>query len=226
MIENKEEKYIHVVWKDPRSRRNYVVGEIIKGEKYKFHYIKDIDDAIKKGFKLFIPFNDKGKEYVSENLFQIFASRLPDPKRRDMDAILKKYNLEEYDEFNLLKQGAELPIDTLKFIEPIIEIDKGFYKEFFVEGVRHYMLCKGKQCNAMEELKEPLFLCSDPQNKYDKKAVKVIDTRGNTIGFIPRYYNEKIADSIADGWNFEVKVKEFNKEMDCNTCLKISLTSK
>jgi len=34
----------------------------------------------------------------------VFASRLPDPKRKDIDKILKKYNMSEYDQFTLLKK--------------------------------------------------------------------------------------------------------------------------
>ena len=36
-----------------------------------------------------------------------FASRLPDPKRRDIDKILKKYNMSEYDQFTLLKKARD-----------------------------------------------------------------------------------------------------------------------
>ena len=55
--------------------------------------------------------------YRSEELFPAFSSRLPDRKRKDIDKILKKYNLDEYDTYELLKRsGAKLPIDNLQFV--------------------------------------------------------------------------------------------------------------
>ena len=44
-------------------------------------------------------------------LFPVFASCLPDRKRKDIDKILQKYGLKEFDEYELLKKsGARLPI--------------------------------------------------------------------------------------------------------------------
>ncbi|MGH4138243.1 hypothetical protein [Clostridium sp.] len=53
-------------------------------------------------------------------MFPAFSSRLPDKRIRDVKEILIKYGLEKYDVFELLKKnGGKLPIDSLKFIEPI-----------------------------------------------------------------------------------------------------------
>lgn len=41
-----------------------------------------------------------------------------------MKEILQKYGLNEYDEYMLLKRsGARLPIDSLEFIDPILDTD-------------------------------------------------------------------------------------------------------
>ena len=60
-------------------------------------------------------------------LFPVFASRLPDRKREDIDKILQKYGLKEFDEYELLKKsGARLPIDNLEFIVPHMEKEPNF----------------------------------------------------------------------------------------------------
>ena len=54
--------------------------------------------------------------YKYENLFPVFASRLPDRRRKDIKKILYKYGLLEYDSYELLRRsGAKLPTDHLQF---------------------------------------------------------------------------------------------------------------
>lgn len=111
--------YLYLIWKEPISSRNYIVGQLSKNSQYEFFYEYEVDEAIEKGFKLLIPFDSIDKVYKSDTLFPIFSSRLPDPKRRGIEKILEKYGLEEFDEYKLLKRsGARLPIDNLEFIDP------------------------------------------------------------------------------------------------------------
>lgn len=99
--------YMYVIWKDPKSRRQYTIGELSKNGKYEFSYCHEIKEAIKNGFEALIAFDDIKKKYVSDNLFPSFASRLPDEKRKDINKILSKYNMIEYNEYTLLKKVVE-----------------------------------------------------------------------------------------------------------------------
>ena len=88
--------------------------------KFEFKYGKQVYEAIGNGFEPLIPFDDIHKVYVSGILFPTFSSRLPDRKRKGIEEILRKYGLEKYDEYQLLKSsGAKLPIDNLWFVDPI-----------------------------------------------------------------------------------------------------------
>lgn len=113
---------IYVLWEyqNDKIKECYFIGRIErKGpDCYTFTYEKDNPlFAVKKGFKLFPEFADTNKEYTSSKLFNTFASRLPNRNRKDIANILKKYDLLEYDEFNLLREGhGILPIDNLIFI--------------------------------------------------------------------------------------------------------------
>jgi len=112
--------YIYLIWKEPNTRRNYIVGQLSRNGQYEFSYGHEINKAIENGFKPLISFEDVDKLYKSDTLFPTFTSRLPDKKRRGIEKILSKYNLKEYDAYKLLKRsGARLPIDNLEFIDPM-----------------------------------------------------------------------------------------------------------
>ena len=118
--------YIYLVWKDTQTRRQFTVGELSKNGKFEFKYVDEVQEAIKNGFKPLISFEDLDKTYYSDILFPVFSSRLPDRKRRDIQKILEKYELSSFDDYKLLKRsGAKLPIDNLKFIDPILGDNQG-----------------------------------------------------------------------------------------------------
>ena len=214
-----------LVWKAPDTRVRYVIGELSKTDKYEFSYLPDVDEAIKKGFHLVIPFNDSRKLYTNDRLFPTFSSRLPDRKRRGIENILSKYGLSEFDEYELLKRsGGRLPIDTLEFIDPIPE-SGNFTREFYIAGPRHYIGCNGTQCdksvNVMEG--EALYLKQEPTCPYDPNAIKILSMDGLMLGYIPRYFAEVICKRIGEGYVYTCMALEVNKNSNCNECIKVTL---
>jgi len=219
--------YVYLIWKDPEKRDNYVVGELSKNGKYEFRYINQIEDAIKVGYRPFISMNDVGKTYTNDILFPVFSSRLPDKKRRGINEILEKYGLEEYDEYALLKKsGTRLPIDTLEIIDPIFnDDDNNIVRDFYLAGVRHYMDCLGNDCDKVTDLDLglKLKLVLEPENKYDKYAIKVLDDINRHIGYVPRYYSEPVYEKIKKNYECTCTVTEINKKNNCNECIKVKL---
>ena len=56
--------------------------------------------------------------YDNPQLFAVFAARLPEPTRPEIKEILATYDMEEYNDFELLKRsGAKLPTDNYEFIQ-------------------------------------------------------------------------------------------------------------
>jgi hypothetical protein len=49
------------------------------------------------------------KVYKNDRLFAIFTSRLPDRKRKNIQEILDKYGLKEYNDYMLLKRSGARP---------------------------------------------------------------------------------------------------------------------
>lgn len=219
--------YVYLIWKDPETRRNYIIGELSANGQYEFSYGHEIETAIKNGFEPLISFADIKKLYKSDTLFPTFKSRIPDRKRRGIEEILSKYGLKEYNAYKLLKRsGARLPIDNLEFIDPIFEGSNGNVKrKFYIAGTRHYIGCEGAQCEDAVDLKveEQLELVLEPENQYDKNAIKIIDSRENLLGYVPRYYSKGVTEFLKQGNSYKCTVLEVNKDNDCQECIKVKL---
>lgn len=97
--------YLFLIWKSEGNRTQYVIGELSKNSHYQFKYCNQIEEAEKQGFTPLISFPDLDRVYESEVLFPVFESRLPDKKRKDIGSILKKYEMDEYEPYQLLKRS-------------------------------------------------------------------------------------------------------------------------
>lgn len=58
--------FIYLVWKEPKSRQQFVIAKLSKNGKYEFEYAPNIQQALDKGFIPFIAFNDINKKYESD----------------------------------------------------------------------------------------------------------------------------------------------------------------
>lgn len=82
------------------------IGELSQNGQFEFIYNNEVQEAIEDGFELLIAFPEIDKLYISDKLFPVFASRLPDPKRKGIEDILEKYGLAEYDAYTFLKRSG------------------------------------------------------------------------------------------------------------------------
>lgn len=215
--------YLYLIWKDPKSRRNYTVGKLSRGSSYVFEYCQEYEEAEKAGWERLNAFPDD-ERYESPTLFAAFMSRLPDPKRRDIDNILQKYGLTEFDGFELLRKSTgRLPIDAYEFIDPIFPEDQTITREFYIVGIRHHAGCCGSDCNRLPRVKEgdEVTLRPEPDNAFDEFALTVHTQEGEMLGYIPRYYSEGISARLAVGMTYECEVIEIDHEHNCEVCLKV-----
>lgn len=219
------EQLLYLIWKDPKTRRNYTIGKLSKDEVYSFEFCAEIDDAEKAGYKRPEAFQEK-KKYVSDVLFPVFSCRLPDRRRRDIEKILEKYGLDEYDEFSLLKKTrAKLPIDTYELIDPIFPEDSSIEKDFYVMGVRHYAKCGGQNCEHFSSVKlgDGLILEHETENYYDPNAICIKTITGELLGYVPRYYSEAVCFRLHAGVTYSCVVIEMNKTKLCAQCIRVKL---
>ncbi len=224
MKKNDGKDYIYVIWKEPDTRRQYTIGELVKNGCYQFSYGYEVEQAIEKGFKGFICFDNFKETYYSDVLFPAFSSRLPDQRRRGIERILKRYGLDEYDAYELLKRsGAKLPTDNYEFIDPLPnEINEKVERCFYIAGTRHYIGCEGECCDKAIKIenKDILNLVLESENEYDSNAIMIYDEFRNHIGYVPRYYSEHLTNFIKSGYACHCEVYFVNKENNCNECIK------
>lgn len=222
--ENKD--CLYLIWKSEKNRRQYVIGELSKNAQYEFKYGNEVSEAQEAGFIPLISFPDLNTTYRSDVLFPVFESRLPDKKRKDMGSILKKYDLKEYEPYQLLKRsGARLPIDSFYFIDPIFDTNQPFERKFYMAGVRHYIGCDGTDCNKSLEILagSSVVLKLEPSNPNDPKAIQVLNANNQLLGYIPRYYSNSIFDLIKSGRNVICTVLNVDKNKRCDECIKLML---
>ena len=192
-----------------------------------FKFKKDkVKDAMEDGFTPLVGFTKLDKKYTNDMLFPAFSSRLPDRKRKDIDQILKKYGLLEYDAYTLLKRSwARLPIDNLEFIDPISDLEDRFERTFYMAGVRHYIGCEGKEREQAIKVAEndKLQMKTEPDNKVDEFAIALYNSENQKLGYIPRYYSRGITELINQGRKMECKVKSVDKSKSCRECIDLIL---
>lgn len=221
--------YLYLIWKSPKSRTQYTVGKLARNGRYEFSYVQQqVEQAQTDGYTPIICFPDVTKTYYSDQLFPVFAARLPDPKRKDIDRILQKYGLTHYDAYDLLKaSGTRLPIDTYEFIDPLLEdITQPVCRRFLLAGSRHYLGCDGVCCdNAIKvERGEAVRLQPEPDNPSDPFAIQVYNQEGHMLGYIPRYYNESVCQHLLAGSEIHCHVCEVEQVKDgCRECIHLEL---
>lgn len=216
--------YLYLVWKSEQSGRQYIVGQLTKNGQYEFNYCYEVQLAMADGFLPLLCFPDLNKVYKDERLFSIFASRLPDRKRKNINEILSKYGLKEYDEYMLLKRsGARLPIDNLEFIDPILDGNEGEKRIFFVAGVRHYINCHGNRCSDAIDITrgDEVYFRREPDNIYDPNAVQILDANGRILGYIPRYYSAGVSRLLEQNKKIICHIYHVDKNKNCNECIKV-----
>lgn len=216
---------LYLIWKDPRSRRNYIVGKLSRGDSYVFEYFGEYEEAKEVGWELLAAFPEE-KRYESPSLFAAFASRLPDPKRKDIDSILRKYGLSSFDGYELLRRSTgRLPIDTYEFIDPILPEEQVMEREFYVVGIRHNAGCRGSDCDRLPlvDFGDDLLLRPEPDNEHDEFAIAVCTKQGEMLGYIPRYFSKSVLDRLERGMTYSCTVVRIDREHGCESCLKVRL---
>jgi len=114
---SKVKNVIWMIWKSDEGE-SFKVGELSKRpKKYYFKYDLDgVKKAEKHGFSPLPYFPIVDVRYFSERLFRSFSKRLPGNSKKDISSILKEYDLEEYDDLELLvKSGGKMPTDSFEF---------------------------------------------------------------------------------------------------------------
>lgn len=206
-----------LTWKEPKSRKRYKVGTLIKyDDNFVFKYVEpELKDAIDAGFQCFPGFEDTKKEYCSDKLFANIKTRLPNVNRPDYLEILNSYNLDkEASEFEILKAvKGRLLTDNYEFV-PAFDKNK---IEFDVAGTRYSLDIK--KCENILSINDKLYLELEPNNKHDKYAIKVIYKKENKkyqLGYVPRYYSKQLSELLNKNISYSAMVQSVNFKSKIN----------
>lgn len=212
---------MYVTWKDPQSRKRYIVGTLGRGEgEYKFSYTNYLLEAERMGFKKFREFPEENKIYSSKYLFFTFKSRIPNRNRSDFKYFLNERGLEESaDDLKILSETRGfLSTDTIELLNVLPNTKKSnFIFEVYLAGVRHYLELKNDKLVVKTTDKEIILntkikLVLEPENKYDQYAIAVKTSEEKVIGYIPNCYARELSDLLKK-INVEVKImKIFSKK--------------
>jgi len=195
-----------VAWQHPEGGLIEPVGFVsYDGRLFRFAYIRNALSV--EGFQPLLGFDDLRKEYVSEQLFPLFAQRVMDARRPDYPRYLASLGLSgEPEPWQQIARSQGLRRgDTLQLIpEPVIR-DGALAYLFLVNGIRHVheeplrletgdiRISKDEVEAALKSLKRGsrLGLVPEPRNPVNPCAI-VVASSGVPIGWVP----DLLADDI------------------------------
>ena len=201
-----------LIWRQPETRRRYKIGVLTFDKEYVFSYVNpELDEALANGFTYFPGFRDVNQKYESNELFANIKTRLPNTKRPDYLDILNTYGLDLNSSlYDILKATrGRLVTDNYEFV-PAFDCRK---IEFDVAGTRYSKDLK--DCLDIIQVNDSLKLELDPNNTYDKNAIKVVlvhDGKEYHLGFVPRYYSQSSTELLNKNVSYSAMVESLNFE--------------
>lgn len=201
-----------LIWKEPKQRRRYIIGILTyEDNKYTFRYVDpELEDARKEGFEYFPGFTDVSKKYVNEkDMFINISTRLPNENRPDYLQLLNLYDLDiKSSKMEILrKTKGRLITDNFEFV-PQFNKNK---IEFDVAGTSHREDIE--KCRKLLKINDTIYLEKEPNNEYDKYAIKVIYVKDNKkyhIGYVPRYYTKELSEILKTNIEYSAKIESLN----------------
>lgn len=192
-------KALFVAYQDTVSRTWTPVARLTHdGKFYHFAYTRGA-----KNLPDFVPFgrmNELDAEYVSEQIFPLFANRLLPKSRPEYKDYLNWLGLsgvghDALDE--LARTGGLRATDSLELIpcpEPTSSNQYEVY--FFCRGLRHFPAASQARSLALEK-GDRLYLMQDLQNGSDGTALLLrTDDPVTAVGYVPRYYSAEFSSLI------------------------------
>lgn len=183
-------KKIFVSWQESKTRIWYPVGCLeFDGEYYKYYYINSVKQAIEKGFDCIFSFPDLDKKYQSVYLFPFFTNRLMSRTRPDYQRYITSLNLAHEDDNPMIvlsrSGGSKATDDYEVFPCSIVEGDT-YTAHFFLRGLRYRSQDERARAESLQQ-GDSLFVVSEPDNEFDRQALKLMTADNFHLGYCPRY---------------------------------------
>lgn len=178
---------IYIAWRLP-GEQWFPIGFLTEtAGQYAFVYTRGARQATEHGFRPLRMFPSLDEVYLSDDLFPVFANRLPVRFLRERPLVTGWLNLPPTaDDLAILGRSEGLrSTDTFELFSAPEENGGRYQVECFVHGLRH----RPPEAEALAltlQQGSPLVLEPEPENKSDRLAVKVLHERVH-LGYVPRY---------------------------------------
>lgn len=205
---------IYLTWRKDVDKVRRIVGMLKRdNDNFTFEYIKEnIEAAIKEdGFSHYQPFKELIK--YENDVLEFFKRRLLNPQRRDYDDFLNYWGAINYkdDVFSLLGlTGAKLLTDNFEFIAPHKERPARFNTDVSWLNTNSEYVVNSIKTLTNEEIERRITLVCEPNNEYDKKAVKVM-FENEKLGYIKSIHCDNVFDALTENRDVQVKVANIIK---------------
>lgn len=206
---------IYLSWRKDVNKSRHIIGILNKdNDNYSFMYSKDNVEKAKKedGYTFYPAFEDINQVY-DDKVLEVFKRRLLNPQRRDYDKFLNYWGADNYktNDFALLGlTGAKLLTDNYEFIAPHYEIPARFNTDLsWLNLESEYVVNSIRNLNNID-IEKRISLELEPNNQYDKKAVKVLFDN-ELLGYIKSIHCENVYDAIKNNKKIELNIANIIK---------------
>jgi hypothetical protein len=203
-------KTLFVAWKDSANTRAwYPVGRLdadVAAQRYRFRYLQGALQANRDcGFVPFDSFPQFDKNYVSAELFPLFANRLQNASRPSFQEYLRRLDFEfdAPDAINPIEllgasEGRRVTDNLEVFPKVERSVDGSFSIKFFLHGWRRIHPYAAERINALQP-NERLGVSIETTNPVTTWALQIQTADYVIIGWAPRYLFEDLIHIIGEG---------------------------
>lgn len=201
-------KKLHLVWKDPETRRYHRVGqfESLRDGRYAFAYAPRVQDL--DSFSPLVQYPDLTRVYLSADLPAFFANRVMSSKRPSFESYLGWLGLSsEAPPVEILaRTGGVRATDTFHLVDTFEPVNGRAEGVFFVSGVRY----KDSDWRSLQPGQE-LHLLDDPANPANAKAI-LLTKDGVEVGWVPDWLVDNVHEFRTAARQLSVAVEQVNPD--------------
>jgi hypothetical protein len=191
-------KSLFVAWKNTQGGGWFPVGRLdadIAAERYEFRYVQGALHAEKEcGFVPFDSFPDFGKEYVSGELFPLFANRLQNQHRPSFPEYLRRLDLNKgqetaFDPIEVLAVSEGLrATDSLEIFPKVEPTEGGIFEiKFFLHGLRYLPRAAIDRILKLQSGEKLSIAVEDKNPDTGMIAIQIQTHDRLVIGYAPHY---------------------------------------
>lgn len=209
---------LFVAWQDPSSRSWAPVARLTRDQDQRYHLAYTQGARRLANFQPFGRMRDLDREYVSDELFPLFANRVLAKSRPEYQDYLGWLGLEQarYDVLEeLARTGGLRATDQLELIPcPCPTENRRYQVSFFTRGLRHMTDTSQTRVQALQP-DERLYLIRDEQNAWDSSALLLrTEDPIAVVGYVPRYYSAEFSRLMSLVGQAEVSVQVTKVNVD------------